>query len=262
MDPYDYKFTPWRKSEDLSSIVLASNEEWMLPFEWNDQAEGASRKPIVMISECEVFEDWDKDILLPNGDRAAIEAAGGGMMPVDMTMVRAKLFGMIDETRNLTWMIRTNKPQNINGMWPKYDSNYRPGPSNIRMHFPNLWIGTTIKNQRQAERRILPLLTAQVGKRFVHIKFDGSEDDDLYLDSIDVGYDCHTIDCLNGTTTIDSSPYEKIDWVIISVMDRDTVQLENACWVIKHCKNAGVPVFVKSCVGELPEELRVREFPE
>jgi three-Cys-motif partner protein len=66
----------------------------------------------------------------------------------DLDAWRARLWPLIEETPFLDWLLLTKRPENIrrlvpwNELWPK-----------------NVWLGTTVENQRYASRRI-PLIAA------------------------------------------------------------------------------------------------------
>jgi protein gp37 len=66
---------------------------------------------------------------------------------------REDAWALIRATPHLTWMILTKRPQNINKMLP---ADWKSG-------YPNVWLGTTVENQAEAERRI-PALTAVLAR--------------------------------------------------------------------------------------------------
>jgi protein gp37 len=65
---------------------------------------------------------------------------------------RARLWDLIAETPMLDWLLLTKRPQNVSRMVPWGD------------HWPeNVWLGTTVENQKFAELRI-PHLVANAAK--------------------------------------------------------------------------------------------------
>lgn len=61
-------------------------------------------------------------------------------------------------TPNLDWMLLTKRPQNIAGMLP---------PDWGDDGYPNVWLGTTVENQAEADRRIPLLLQVPARVRFL-----------------------------------------------------------------------------------------------
>jgi protein gp37 len=71
---------------------------------------------------------------------------------------RTDLFTLIEETSFLTWQLLTKRPQNIMKMVPE---SWRAGlPRNV-------WIGTTVENQEEANRRIPALLKVPAAIHFL-----------------------------------------------------------------------------------------------
>jgi len=100
-----------------------SAAKWREPWEWNRAAEREGvRRRVFCASLADVFdnqvpEDWRRD-----------------------------LFGLIDATPWLDWLILTKRPQNIARMMPAEWGIYQ-----------NVWLGVSVENQTEAKRRI-PIL--------------------------------------------------------------------------------------------------------
>ena len=134
---------------------------------------------------------------------------------------------------------------------PAYEGMSIPWP------LPHVWIGVTAEDQKRADERIPLLLDTPAAVRFVSVE--------PMLGSID-------LDDFWGAKPGWGEP-EGIDWVIIgceSGPHRRPMQIEWALDLVRQCKAAGVPVFVKQLSingkvnhnpDEWPEELRVREYP-
>lgn len=74
---------------------------------------------------------------------------------------RSDLFQMIEDTPYLDWQLLTKRPQNISGMlWPRWDDGLPP----------NVWLGTTVENQEEAERGIPLLMAVQARVKFLSIE--------------------------------------------------------------------------------------------
>jgi protein gp37 len=74
---------------------------------------------------------------------------------------RRDLWELINVTPKLIWLLLTKRPQNIRKMLPP--SWLEPSPYG----WHNVWLGTTVENQEEADRRIPHLLAAPAAKRFL-----------------------------------------------------------------------------------------------
>lgn len=113
---------------------------WKQPLRWNQQAEREGRRMRVFCaSMADVFDNQ-----------------------VDPAW-RSDLWELIHATPHLDWLLLTKRPQNIAGMLPI------PGVSldAAMWPWPNVWLGTTVENQAEADRRIPHLLAAPAAKRFL-----------------------------------------------------------------------------------------------
>lgn len=81
----------------------------------------------------------------------------------DLIESRARLFGLIQDTQNLTWLLLTKRPQNILRLWPSGFA--APG----MRAWPNVWHGTTVEN-RAAKARIPMLVEVPAMLRFLSVE--------------------------------------------------------------------------------------------
>jgi protein gp37 len=108
---------------------------WAEPLRWNRQLQRESgRRRVFCASMADVFEDNPS-------------VAG----------TRARLWDLIRETPNLDWQLLTKRPANISRMLP---SDWGSG-------YINVWLGTTVENQKYAEERIPHLLGVPARIRFL-----------------------------------------------------------------------------------------------
>lgn len=111
-----------------------SEANWRQPVKWNKQSEAEGRRyRVFCASLADVFDnqaepEWRDD-----------------------------LFALIRETPHLDWLLLTKRPQNIAKMLP---ADWRAG-------YPNVWLGTTVENQTEADRRIPHLLNVPARVRFL-----------------------------------------------------------------------------------------------
>ena len=75
---------------------------------------------------------------------------------------RGDLWHLIHRTPHLDWLLLTKRPQNIAKMLPEGYGAPAWGDG-----WPNVWLGTTVENQTEAERRIPHLLSVPAKVRFL-----------------------------------------------------------------------------------------------
>lgn len=113
-----------------------SPANWRKPLSWNRKAEGAASRPRVFCASLADVFDNHRSIL---------------------PAWRDDLRQLIGDTPNLDWLLLTKRPQNMKRFapwrWGKYPH--------------NVWIGTTVENQDEANRRIWPLLQTPARVRFL-----------------------------------------------------------------------------------------------
>ena len=117
--------------------VRTSLDYWRQPIRWNREALAAgARHRVFCASMADIF------------DNRAPEPW------------RADLWDLIRATPALEWQLLTKRPQNIAGM-------LRPDWGD---GWPNVWLGTTTKNQIEAARRIPHLVTIPAAIRFLSVE--------------------------------------------------------------------------------------------
>lgn len=114
----------------------ASEKTWREPLKWNRTAEREGRRHRVFCaSMADVFEDRR-----------------------DLDALRARLFDLIAVTPHLDWQLLTKRPQWVMQMVPE----------SWLVRFPrNVWIGTTVEDQRRADERIPHLLMVPAAVHFL-----------------------------------------------------------------------------------------------
>ena len=107
---------------------------WAEPLKWNAEALKSGVRPRVFCaSMADVFEDRD-----------------------DLDFSRARLWDLIDETPALDWLLLTKRPDLVTAktrwgaQWPS-----------------NVWLGTTVENQRWALKRLPELVNVPAAVRFI-----------------------------------------------------------------------------------------------
>ena len=117
-----------------STRRFLSDHYWNQPLKWEAAARRIGTRAMVFCaSMADVFE-W----------RA------------DLSKVRARLWQLIDATPNLDWLLLTKRPHLVSRLTP-WKANW---PCNV-------WVGTTVENQRFATKRIPHLLDLPCEYRFL-----------------------------------------------------------------------------------------------
>lgn len=165
---------------------------------------------------------------------------------------RHELWDIIKNTPHHTYQILTKRPERI----------LQSLPPDWGQGYPNVWIGTSVENQKLADERLPIIASIPAVCRWISAE--------PLLEPIDLSNYIKIIDwiCVGGESAFDYNYSEcKIEWI------------EN---IVRQGKKNNIPVFVKQLgcyiakltpgfhakdwkgedINEFPESLRVREFPE
>lgn len=113
-----------------------ADKHWAEPLRWDaDAAKAGTRRRVFCGSMC----DW---------------AEGRH----DQAEARARLFALIEATPHLDWQLLTKRPGAIRHLVP---------PAWLEAPPANVWYGTSVENQEQADRRIPQLLNVPAHTRFL-----------------------------------------------------------------------------------------------
>lgn len=116
--------------------VRTSEAYWKKPLSWNRQAEKTGTRLRVFPSLCDPFEDRP-----------------------ELAPWRADFWDVILKTPHIDWLLLTKRPENVRYMMPP--------PYRDELVLPNVWIGTSVENQEQADKRIPELLKVPAAVRFL-----------------------------------------------------------------------------------------------
>lgn len=197
--------------------VRTSDANWRKPLAWNRAAEFAGKRARVFCASlADVFED--------KVDQAAA-----------MTGWRAELWDLIGQTPWLDWLLLTKRPEFVGRMVPpEWMTGYWPA---------NVWIGTSVEDQRRADERIPELLMIPATVRFLSVE--------PLLGPIDI------LDKLDNVFYTEDSDYPtigpSIDWVIVGGESGKDARPMHPEWVRSirdQCQETGVPFFFKQWGGK------------
>lgn len=226
--------------------LRTSAENWGKPAKWNKQAQKAGiRYRVFCASLADVFEnnpqllDW-----------------------------RQELFAMIEQTPSLDWLLLTKRPQHVFDFVPKHWLAGLP---------VNVWLGTSVENQEQADKRIPHLLAIPAKVRFLSMepllgavdlrRFEYPYQEDA--PGLNSGHDW-----LTGETWQHSSIFgggnswltnderedygeKRIHWVIVGGESGAKARLMHPNWVRKirdDCQKTGVPFLYKQWGEWVPDD--------
>lgn len=225
-----YNWAPWGPGEERR---LTSETTWRQPLAWNRAAQRAGvRRRVFCASLADIFDAEVPDVW------------------------RGELFAdVIDKTPHLDWLLLTKRPQ-VAAKWFAEE----PAPANV-------WLGTTVEDQKMAELRIPILLSIQVTKRFLScepllgpIDLTALCTGHYFIDSL-VGVRYH--DSPDGTPT--EPTFGDIDWVIAGGESGPKTRPPHPDWfrsLRDQCRGAQVPFFFKQWGEWLPRIDRDKADPD
>jgi protein gp37 len=136
---------------------IAVESYWRAPVKWNRIAkEGGQRRRVFCASLSDVFEDHP-----------------------DWIAPRKRLFRLITDTPDLDWLLLTKRPENISRLiyqsldysddpdWSEMGEPHGLDAFSFDELYPNVWLGVSVENQEQADKRIPYLLKVPAAVRFL-----------------------------------------------------------------------------------------------
>lgn len=130
--------------------VRTSIANWRKPIQWNAAAQKLkTRRRVFCSSLADVFEDRE-----------------------ELSDWRRDLFSLISGTPWLDWQLLTKRPENIDRLWPgiyhpKNQGIFEDCPPPSSTAWPNVWLGTTVEDQKRAKERLPHLLEIPAAVHFV-----------------------------------------------------------------------------------------------
>lgn len=188
---------------------------WRQPIKWNRDAEASGvRRKVFCASLADVFDNQADPIW------------------------RRDLWNLIMDTQWLDWLLLTKRPQNIEKMLPERWA----WP--VRGHLSNVWLGTTVENQDEADRRIPQLLSVSAAVHFL------------------------SCEPLLGKVHLPAKDtyWHPLDWVICGGESGGHARMMEERWARQlrdQCASMDVAFFMKQMTSKkpIPDDLMVRQFP-
>ena len=272
----DHTFNPWRGCTRVSAGCANCYAEKMskrnpgVLGEWGPNG----KRPLAATSYWRLPVQWDAAAKRDGVRRRVFCASLADVFEArpELDAQRRSLFAVIAATPNLDWLLLTKRPENITRLMPEAG-------------LPNVWLGVSAEDQDTLRRRAWELLKVPAAVRF------------LSLEPLLGRVDLDELELLCKTWRRGATIGTYLDWVIVGGESGPKARPFDVSWarsVVKQCREAGVPCFVKQLgarpydlggdelhadgsvpVGcfeglrdragadpaEWPEDLRVREFP-
>lgn len=225
-------------------------DAWRKLSRWERLAEKAGeRRRVFTASLSDVFDTAPARNILAND----VMARG-----------RERLWKAVAKHQGLDFLLLTKRPENVRKLAPWGES----WPANV-------WLGTTVEDQKRAEERIPVLLDIPAKVRFLSCE-PLLEDVELDAWLGEEGYES------GGPAGWVQTREHGIDWVIVGGESGSTARLFNPTWaknILNACARYGVACFMKQLgenridlagaikskkgddPSEWPEWMRVRQFP-
>lgn len=221
-----YKKVKWGPAGERKRT---SADYWKQPLKWNREAAAAGeRRRVFCASLADVFE-YKRD------------------QARDMHSWRTELFSLIRTTPHLDWLLLTKRPELVFAIAPWFINEIE--------EYPNVWIGTSVENQEQADKRIPELLKIPAAVRFLSVEpllgpvdLTCVSDGNGIVDQTGFNY----LNVLRGFSfEIDgeySGKIPQIDWVIVGGESGPNARPMHPDWarsIRDQCVDAGVPFLFK-----------------
>jgi protein gp37 len=197
------------------------DKHWNEPLKWNKECQklGIKRK-VFSGSMCDIFEDHP-----------------------DVIEERERLFRLINATPYLNWLLLTKRPENILKMLPAHWKS----PDGKTWDVPtNIWFGTTVENQEEAEKRVRPLIGVKmVTGRIIFLSMEP------LMGPVDLEQNVFPDRLIRNVSEENRTKWlDVIDWVIAGGESGapEKVDPSHPYWFISlrdQCKKYRVPFFFK-----------------
>lgn len=212
--------------------AIAAESYWRQPIKWNRDAEAAGeRRRVFCASLADVFE-------------------GPETMPAEawpkIKRARVRLIELIYDTPYLDWLLLTKRPEGIiDRLHEVVREADEPVDLSVSLWLdgeppPNVWLGTSVENQKAADERIAHLLGVPAAVRFLSCE--------PLLGPIDLWR-------AFGTEGARQTYIEQIDWVIVGGESGTNARPMHPDWARSlrdQCQSAGIPFFFKQWGEYIP----------
>ena len=224
-EAWDNRFASKQGSHWGPHAPRRRTKTWGNPVKWNRQArEKGIRYRVFCASLADVFDNHKS---------------------IDPQW-RADLWKLIEDTPHLDWLLLTKRPQNIKRFIPNRWHNGLP---------TNVWLGTTVENQEEAERRIPHLMSVPAKVHYLSCEpLLGAVD---LSDFLAWGCSAPSCPCETESECKDNG----LSWVITGGESGTNYRPANPDWfrfLRDQCASAGVPFLFKQWEGKNQKEIKAK----
>jgi len=310
---FGWKHGQWGSEAQGGTRVLTSDAEWRKIRKLNEESAialdsgAASRRQRVFVASlADVFEDWQGPIVNSAGRQYGIDyddvsiasiqvgpddfgdawIGQNGWKALTMSHCRQKLFNLIDECKDLDFLLLTKRPENIPQMLPVHErwEGGKVGKGESQF-WPNVWLGTSAGTQATAEKALPELIKCRSMAPVLFVSaeplLEAVDFSQWLFDACscaehampDPGTGCIEFCSSCEGTGISSEPSFDIDWIIAgaeSGADRRPFDPEWVSYLADQAKWGQAAFFCKQGSamqpgqqGNIPDELfGIKQFPE
>jgi protein gp37 len=272
--------------------VVTSEGNWAKPIKWNKAAAAGShthRPRVFCASLADVFEDWGGPLKGPGGGWLHEGKAWNAKTPfteVDLAIgkstirlddVRQRLFALIDATPHLDWLLLTKRPENVWRMWKPTEAIPLPDrPVSLResphpLFRSNVWLGTSVAAQEDADRNIHQLLKYRDLSPVLFVSAEPLLGPIILPRAVAICPHCGRDPLATGVRDHSLQPFSyycsretcgdryalpSIDWVIAGGESGPGARPMHPAWprsLRDHCRAAGVPFLFKQWGEYIPD---------
>ncbi len=266
MNPFDYEWSPWAFRRDGTRVIDEGVMKW--PLEWSTEAASEVEEALRDFGSGR-YEHPRKAVVYTPADFLDPE------VPADRL---AQFLRLIHDTPNLNWLLLTKRPELfgerlnavVHSLPEEWDGDDCPEWVYWLQDWfldekppANVWIGTEIRTQAEADERIPALLRIPAAGRFLIVRPNGLVDLQMMRSGGELGEGEPWLDCLRGRVFDshgDGTNTESIGWVVISGDDGPNAQptnVEHVRSLVRQCQTAGVACWVE----QLGSKLIVEKWP-
>jgi len=143
----------WGVASAGGTRKVTSIANWRLPTQWNEAAhKSATRARVFCASLADIFEDFNGRIIGKGLDKKH----------ANLDFQRGRLFDLVEACEHLDFLFLTKRPENVRRMIREsWRSRGLP---------PNVWLGTTVEDQKRANERIDRLLETDAVVHFLSME--------------------------------------------------------------------------------------------
>lgn len=178
-----------------------------------------------------------------------------------------RVFSVMGRAWQHTFQVLTKRPERMAHFCESWVVRSGRNPALLGQPLPNVWLGTSVEDQKRADERIPHLLRCPAAVRFLSCEpLVGPVDLSEWLYTVRVEH--------NGDGDTEEVPCRPpLDWVIAGCESgnrRRTMQVEWVLSLADQCQQAGVAFFMKQVevggkvsgeMAEFPKKLQIREYP-